>query len=233
MPARDDNPRPRSSPKPPTSGWSGSLPRPAKYHLDDLAKLDAQLGLTQAAAKRERVEPIFLPAPHPASLSAEALLAQCDRSKKRASGPGGQHRNKVETHVTIAHTPTGLIGQAGERRSATENHREALWRLRLLLATQVRTPVPLGDCRSALWQSRCITKSSKVGRLTISPTHDDYPTMLAEALDVLWSTNLDHQSAAARLCCTASQLVKLVKDHPPALAFLNEAREVAKLPIFR
>ena len=56
--------------------------------------------------------------------------------------------------------------------------------------------------------------------------------MLCEALDVVWTCGLDVSKAAARLGCTASQLVKLIKDHPPALVHLNSARRAASLHTF-
>jgi protein subunit release factor B len=45
----------------------------------------------------------------------------------RASGPGGQHVNKVSTAVQIRHVPTGLSVLAQESRSQAINRRNA-WR---------------------------------------------------------------------------------------------------------
>jgi hypothetical protein len=163
---------------------------------------------------------------HPAALPEEELLKQCEVSRGRSSGPGGQHRNKVETHVTLTHASTGVHGQAGERRSATENHRMALFRLRLALATKVRTVVPSGEARSELWRSRC----SAEGRIGCNPEHRDYPAMLAEALNMLEATRLDPRKAGLRLCCSSSQLIKLVKDHPPAFEAWNKARQSLNMP---
>ena len=47
----------------------------------------------------------------------------------RASGPGGQHRNKVETGVRLTYLPTGLTVTATERRSRLQNQKVALERL--------------------------------------------------------------------------------------------------------
>lgn len=49
--------------------------------------------------------------------------------------------------------------------------------------------------------------------------------MIAEAMDVLAACRDDPHKAALRLGCTASQLVKLLKDHPPALERLNRDRQ--------
>jgi hypothetical protein len=155
---------------------------------------------------------------HPAALSDGELLAECDWSRSRAGGPGGQHRNKVETKVTITHRPTGLSAQAAERRSVQENKRVALLRLRLLLATRERRPVPSGG-PSALWRSRC-----SEGRVACNPAHRDYPALLAEALDMVEACGLDAREAAARLGCTPTQLVRLVKDHAPAWERWKRAR---------
>ena len=136
---------------------------------------------------------------HPASIPIDQLLKQCTISKGRSQGPGGQHRNKVSTHITITHTPTSTTAQAGERRSAAENEKVAISRLRHTLALTIRNAVPLGDARSDLWKSRC--KNNKI----VACKHDP-------------------SKAALRLECTSSQLLKLLTAHPPAMVLLNKNR---------
>jgi RF-1 domain len=168
---------------------------------------------------------IFQPHPHPASLSVDDLLAACEWGRDRASGPGGQHRNKVESAVWIRHVATGVEAQAAERRSAVENKRVATGRLRRLLAVEVRCPVAIGEIRSSLWKSRC----SPAGVIACNPDHADFASLLAEALDVIFAAGWDVKKASLRLCCSQSQLIKLVKDFPPAFARLNKEREAAGL----
>ncbi len=158
--------------------------------------------------------------PHPALLDDDALLAQCEWTRSRDGGPGGQHRNKVETVVTLVHKPTGISAKAGERRSVRENKPVALRRLRLALATEHRVGIPPGDCRSERWRERV-----KKSRIVLSTSHRDFPAMLAEALDVIEAENLDMKKASTRLVCSPSQLIKLVKEHPPAWVHLNAQRE--------
>ena len=47
----------------------------------------------------------------------------------RGSGPGGQHKNKVETCVTVTHTPTGLSVRCQDTRSKVQNLKHAKVRL--------------------------------------------------------------------------------------------------------
>ena len=156
---------------------------------------------------------------HPAALPVDRLLADCDVRRTRRSGPGGQHRNKVETAVILEHRPTQISAEASERRSQAENRQEAVFRLRLRLAVEVRQAIGLTYRPSALWSSRC-----RQGKVAVNPRHEDFPALLAEALDVVVCHQNDVKLAAADLGCTSSQLTKLLQLEPRAILAVNQAR---------
>jgi hypothetical protein len=170
------------------------------------------------------------PDPHPAALPPAALLADCDETRTRRSGPGGQHRNKVETAVILRHRPTGLTAEASERRSQSENRAVALRRLRLRLAVATRgaTRPDADGTPSSLWTGRI-----RGGRIVVAAGHDDFPALLAEALDSLAASGWDPRPAAGDLGVTPTQLVRFVAREPAALVELNRQRGARGLKALR
>src|SRR4051812_17697278 len=77
------------------------------------------------------------------SLTPEQLLAQCDVDTYRASGPGGQKRNKTSSAVRLRHAPSGIIVIAEESRSQHENKAKALKRLYRAFFLQLRDEFPV------------------------------------------------------------------------------------------
>ena len=163
---------------------------------------------------------------HPARLAPDTLLDDCDETRTKRSGPGGQHRNKVETAVILLHRPTGISAEASERRSQADNRRVALFRLRIRLALFHREPPEAGP--SPLWRSRV-----QGGRILIGVDHDDYPAIVAEALDRIIAADLDMPAAAAGLGVSPSQLVHMLEKEPAALGALNRLRGAAGLKPLR
>ena len=167
------------------------------------------------------------PTHHPSAANPDQLWTECEVRRLRRSGPGGQHRNKVETAISLRHLPTGVCAEANECRSQARNRAAALFRLRVNLALEVRRPCGSDYAPSMLWQLRC------GGGLKVSATHDDFPGLLAEALDVLAALDADPKRSATTLDCTPSQLVRLLKLEPRALRLVNQWRSERKLHCLR
>ena len=155
-------------------------------------------------------------------MPSELLLKECDEIRTRRSGPGGQHRNKVESAVVLTHRPTGISAEANERRNQHENRRQAVFRLRIRLAVQHRSeaatvapPEP-----SALWTGR-----RQGERVRVNPSHEDFPALRAEALDTVVRHGFDLKFASEFLGCSTSQLVKFLQLEPTALQQVNQHRE--------
>ena len=155
---------------------------------------------------------------HPATLRPDDLLDRCTVTTGRAGGPGGQHRNKVETAVVVTHDATGAIGEATEERSQKRNRDAALHRLRVNLALSLR-----GDGLADPAARDVVERRAKNG-LKIAEGHRDWPTVLAAALDELALEGWDVKAAAGRLGVSASRVVRTLKTEPRALTLLNDRR---------
>jgi protein subunit release factor B len=74
------------------------------------------------------------------STDRDVLETECTVEFVKASGPGGQHRNKRETGVRLAHLPSGIVVMATERRSQLQNLEVAFERLIIVLKARNHVP---------------------------------------------------------------------------------------------
>lgn len=77
----------------------------------------------------------------------ESLERDCEIEFFIASGPGGQHRNKVETGVRLTHRPSGIVVTATERRSQHANREAAYERMAARLEEMQRVTPPRKQTR--------------------------------------------------------------------------------------
>ncbi len=74
--------------------------------------------------------------------SNEALLAECDVTTFRATGPGGQSVNTTDSAVRLKHRPTGIVVVCRRERSQYRNKQDCLERLRKRIEERLAPPPP-------------------------------------------------------------------------------------------
>ena len=147
-----------------------------------------------------------------------SLLKDCREERYRASGPGGQRRNKVETAVRVRHLPTGIIAQAEESRYFEENRARALKRLRERIAVEVREPFVLEP------PPELEAQRTAAGALGVNRSNPAYPIIVATALDALEASVGSYAKAARALGLTTSQLVRFLRSDPEIWRAICERR---------
>lgn len=158
-----------------------------------------------------------------------ALLAQCEMDTYRASGPGGQKRNKTSSAVRLRHTPTGLIVTAVESRSQHENRERALRRLRQAIALTQRNVVEGGTGLPEFYAEALRRDAS----LHVSQKHGDYLLILQYIFDVLAQHGVSVADASESLQISTGQLVRFLKDDEKAWQQAAAMRQAAGLPVLR
>ena len=156
-----------------------------------------------------------------------ALLAQCEFDRFRASGPGGQKRNKTDSAVRLRHRPSGLHGEANEARSQHENRARALRRLRLSLAVTLRAPVDL----AAYAPPPVLAEALVQGRFALAARNARFPAAVAALFDVLAACDWRLAEAAPHLGLTTTALGRALERELPVFRAANERRQALGLPV--
>ena len=152
------------------------------------------------------------------SLSDEELLRQCEVHTHRASGPGGQNRNKVESAVRLVHRPTGLQVNAYESRSQHENKTRALKRLRTALALRVRGPAAAGVPVAV---AACLGRD---GRLSVGRRDARFLPCASAVLDVLQTRGGAVAAAAEQIGISTGNLSRFLTGDDEVMAEANRIR---------
>lgn len=160
------------------------------------------------------------------ALADDKLLAQCKVETYRASGPGGQHRNKTSSAVRLTHLPTGVSATATERRSQHENRRAAVGRLRTAIAVGVRREVGVDEGYEPPPELRNVLPG---GPNRLGPKHPDFSRGAQHLLDLLQAHGYSLADTARSLNLSTGQLSKLIESSPNLLSAANRMRTEAGL----
>jgi hypothetical protein len=159
-----------------------------------------------------------------AHLTEVQLLAQCEVDTYRASGPGGQKRNKTSSAVRLRHTPTGLIVIAEESRSQHENKAKALKRLWHALFLELRDPLPAGLTPETVNALPDYASARDRERLHMSAKDARFWPAIGVVLDVLVAVEARISDAAALLGVSTGNLVDFLQTDPKVWQEANRLR---------
>jgi hypothetical protein len=155
--------------------------------------------------------------------SDDALIAQSEVDRYRASGPGGQHRNKTESAVRLRHKLSGVTAIGEDSRSQAENKLHAVRRLRAAIALGFREPVALEGYAPSARLARLIAGgTAPLGAKTRLTA--EYWAAIAELLDLLVAGELEIATTAQRLGITTGALSKLLLHDEQVARVVNDLR---------
>ncbi len=160
--------------------------------------------------------------------SDDQLIAQCEVDRYRASGPGGQHRNKTESAVRLRHRASGVSAIGEDSRSQAENKHHAVRRLRSAIALELREPVEIqGFVPSARLAAFVRAGTAPLGAKTRQT--GEYWVAIGELLDLLVAGNLEIATTAQRLGITTGALSKLLLHDELVARTVNDLRRARQM----
>lgn len=163
-------------------------------------------------------------------LSDEELLKECNWYAGRASGPGGQKRNKTHSAINMIHEPTKITVIANEHRLQGENRRLALQRLRLQLVIHIRREV---DIETFQPPAEVTAQINNKGKLAVNPANPKFLPIIATLLDLLQCYRGQVSSAADRLGISTTNFINLLHDNPKVWTTAQEIRKRYNLPTLK
>lgn len=154
------------------------------------------------------------------ALSDDQLLSQCEVDTYRASGPGGQKRNKTSSAVRLRHLPSGLLVIAEESRSQHENKAKALKRIRQALYIKLREPSPEDGTIPEIESIK-----NRDGRIDVGRKDPRFWPAIARILDLLETTQARVSEVAQRLGISTGNLIGFLETDPKAWEEVNHLRQ--------
>ena len=145
-----------------------------------------------------------------------ALSALCTWEFFKATGPGGQKRNKTSSAVRLSHKPSGVAAENDESRSQHTNRVFAIKSLRLRIALKIRREPP----------------TATLGKAP-GANSDAFFIWLACAFDILESVGYRISDSVPLIGMSTNQILKEFEKIPAAWQELNAQRTARSLPTLR
>ena len=142
----------------------------------------------------------------------EELVRYCRLEFFKATGNGGQKRNKTSSAVRVTLEEYSITAEDCSERSQHRNRATALVKLRKRLAYAVRREYIPPE------QTVCSLENKM------------YPLFLAKLLDLLDSCAWDYRRAAETFGVTATSLLKMIARDSEFFIYYNNMRKSAGLP---
>jgi hypothetical protein len=149
-----------------------------------------------------------------AGLSDDQLLRQCEVDTYRASGPGGQKRNKNSSAVRLRHLPSALIVIAEESRSQHENKAKALRRLRQAFFLKLRRPLTEAELARCGAHPEIAGAKNAAGRVDLGRKDPRFWPTAGVALDVLDALQARVHETAVALGVSTGNLLAFLQIEP-------------------
>jgi hypothetical protein len=152
-----------------------------------------------------------------------ALLAKCEIDRYRASGPGGQHRNKTDSAVRLRLKSLGLTAIAEESRSQHDNRDTAVRRMRGQVACKVRVAIDMTSfVPSARLQAFLAAGTKPLGEKTRQKP--EFWAPMAELLDLFAAAGAEVAATAQLLGITSGATSKMLLHDDSVARTVNDMR---------
>ncbi len=141
------------------------------------------------------------------NLTDDELIKRCIIDFYKASGPGGQKKNKTESAVRLTLRDSTITASASEERQQSVNRSRAISRLRMQIAYEMRQP-------AKVWE----------GQWDMNLKNPKYPLFAACLLDHLVKHSWKVSEAATNLSVSTSKLIKILAKNDTLWQLVNQSR---------
>ena len=142
----------------------------------------------------------------------DALIRICEFSPYKATGRGGQKKNKSSSAVRLVHKPTDIAVTASKSRCQHTNRKIALKKLRYQMAFEIRS----GEL-------------PKLSTVEMSPNNKRFYLWIAYIFDILHRHHFAISNCAKELELSTSRLIKLLARDDTVWQHVNDKRKALAL----